>query len=94
MTVPTITLEQYRAMTADARAALRMIREIVEQHAPTGSVPSEDGGASVGADINYQVSSQAREDNFSRHCNAPLKKKGLRKIQHRPKDPSGRSNFK
>ena len=35
-------LEQYRAITADARAALRMIREVVEQHAPPGSVPSEE----------------------------------------------------
>jgi hypothetical protein len=37
-----ITLEQYRALAADARAALRMIREVVEQHAPPGSVPSEE----------------------------------------------------
>ena len=42
MTTPTITLEQYRALAADARAALRMIREVVEQHAPPGSVPSEE----------------------------------------------------
>ena len=42
MSVPTITLEQYRALAADARAALRMIREVVEQHAPPGSVPSEE----------------------------------------------------
>ena len=42
MTTPTVTLEQYRALAADARAALRMIREVVEQHAPPGSVPSEE----------------------------------------------------
>ena len=42
MTAPTITLEKYRALEADARAALRMIREFVEQHAPPGSVPSEE----------------------------------------------------
>ena len=42
MTAPTITLEKYRALEADARAALRMIREVVEQHAPPGSVPSEE----------------------------------------------------
>ena len=38
----TVTLEQYRALAADALAALRMIREVVEQHAPPGSVPSEE----------------------------------------------------
>lgn len=38
----TITIEQYRALAADARAALRMIREAVELHAPPGSVPSEE----------------------------------------------------
>ena len=42
MTSPTITLDQYRALAANARAALRMIREVVEQHAPPGSVPSEE----------------------------------------------------
>ena len=42
MTTPTITLERYRALAADARAALRMIREAVEQNAPPGSVPSEE----------------------------------------------------
>ena len=42
MISPTVTLERYRALTADARAALRMIREVVEQHAPPGSVPSEE----------------------------------------------------
>ena len=42
MTVPTVTLEQYRALATDARAALRMIREAVEQYAPPGSVPSEE----------------------------------------------------
>ena len=41
MTTPTATLEQYRALAADARAALRMIREAVEQHAPPGSVPRQ-----------------------------------------------------
>ena len=38
----TVTLKQYRALADDARAALRMIREVVEQHAPPGSVPSEE----------------------------------------------------
>jgi len=38
----TVTLEQYRTLAADARAAFRMIREAVEQHAPPGSVPSEE----------------------------------------------------
>ena len=42
MTNPTITLEQYRALAADVRAALRMIGEAVEQHAPPESVPSEE----------------------------------------------------
>lgn len=42
MTPPTVTLDQYRALAADARAALRMIREAVELHAPPGSVPSEE----------------------------------------------------
>ena len=42
MISPTVTLERYRALAADARAALRMIREVVEQHAPPGSVPSEE----------------------------------------------------
>jgi hypothetical protein len=31
-------------MKQDARAALRMIREVVEDYAPTGSVPSEEDG--------------------------------------------------
>jgi hypothetical protein len=35
-------LKDYRDTRADARAALRMIREVVEQHAPPGSVPSEE----------------------------------------------------
>lgn len=39
---PTVTLDQYRALAADARAALRMIREAVELHAAPGSVPSEE----------------------------------------------------
>jgi hypothetical protein len=38
----TVTLKSYRDTRADARAALRMIREVVEQHAPPGSVPSEE----------------------------------------------------
>lgn len=42
MTTPTIALEQYRALAADARAALRMIREVVEQHASPGTIPSEE----------------------------------------------------
>jgi hypothetical protein len=28
-------IEQYRSLTAEARAALRMIREVVEMHAPS-----------------------------------------------------------
>ena len=38
----TITLEEYRALAEDARAALRMIREVVEQNAPPGFVPAEE----------------------------------------------------
>jgi hypothetical protein len=38
----TVPLQSYRDAKADARAALRMIREVVEQHAPPGSVPSEE----------------------------------------------------
>jgi hypothetical protein len=38
----TVSLKTYRALAADARAALRMIREVVEQNAPPGSVPSEE----------------------------------------------------
>lgn len=38
----TVMLRGYRDTRADARAALRMIREVVEQHAPPGSVPSEE----------------------------------------------------
>ena len=37
-----VPMEEYRALAADARAALRMIREVVEQNAPPGSVPSEE----------------------------------------------------
>src|SRR5262245_48541473 len=37
-----VTLDEYRALAADARTALRMIREVVEQHAPPGSVPAEE----------------------------------------------------
>jgi len=33
MTERTVSLKQYRALAADARAALRMIREVVEKHA-------------------------------------------------------------
>jgi len=39
MTRRTVSLERCRALTADARAALRMIREVVEQNAPPGSGP-------------------------------------------------------
>ena len=42
MAGPTITSNKYRALAADARSALRMIREVVEQHAPPGGVPSEE----------------------------------------------------
>jgi hypothetical protein len=35
-------LQSNRAVRKDARAALRMIREVVEQHAPPGSVPGEE----------------------------------------------------
>jgi hypothetical protein len=35
------TLRSYRAVSAEARAALRMIRDVVEQHAPPGSLPNE-----------------------------------------------------
>ena len=35
----TVTLKEYRALAVDA---LRMIREVVEQHAPPGSVPREE----------------------------------------------------
>ena len=38
----TVTLEEYRALANDARAALRMIREVVEQHSPPGTVPREE----------------------------------------------------
>ena len=38
----TVSLKVYRALAADARAALRMIREVVERNAPPGSVPSEE----------------------------------------------------
>jgi hypothetical protein len=38
----TVTIEEYRALADDARAALRMIREAIELHAPPGSVPSEE----------------------------------------------------
>ena len=36
------SIEQYRALRAEARAALRMIREAVEMHAPSGSVLPEE----------------------------------------------------
>jgi hypothetical protein len=39
---PMATLKSYRGAFADARAALRMIREVVEQNAPPGSVPAEE----------------------------------------------------
>jgi hypothetical protein len=35
-------LKTYRDTRGEARAALRMIRETVEQHAPPGSVPAEE----------------------------------------------------
>jgi hypothetical protein len=38
----TVSLERYQQLAADARVALRMIREVVEQHAPPGSVPAEE----------------------------------------------------
>jgi hypothetical protein len=38
----TVSLERYQRLAADARSALRMIREVVEQHAPPGSVPAEE----------------------------------------------------
>jgi hypothetical protein len=38
----TVTLKEYRALAADARAALQMIREVVEHHAPPGSVQREE----------------------------------------------------
>jgi hypothetical protein len=38
----TVSLQSYRDAKTDARAALRMIREVVEQHAPPGSVPSQE----------------------------------------------------
>lgn len=38
----TVSLAEYRAVTADARAALRMIREAVEQNAPPGTIPPEE----------------------------------------------------
>ena len=37
-----VTLDAYRAVTADARAALRMIREVLEAHAPPGTIPPEE----------------------------------------------------
>jgi len=38
-----VPLKDYSALAAaDARAALRMIREVVEQNAPPGSVPAEE----------------------------------------------------
>jgi hypothetical protein len=39
---PSPTLQSYRDVRKDARAAFRMIREVVEQHAPPGSLPSEE----------------------------------------------------
>lgn len=40
--VPSRKLQSYRDVRKDARAALRMIREVVEQYAPPGSVRSEE----------------------------------------------------
>jgi hypothetical protein len=42
MTGCTVSLKRYQQLAAEARAALRMIREVVEQHAPPGNVPSEE----------------------------------------------------
>jgi hypothetical protein len=36
-----VSLKTYRALAADARAALRTIGEVVEQNAPPGSMPYE-----------------------------------------------------
>jgi hypothetical protein len=36
------SLEQYRSVRAEARSALRMIREVMEMHAPSGSVLPEE----------------------------------------------------
>jgi hypothetical protein len=36
------SLEQYRAIRVEAREALRMIREVVEMYAPSGSVVPEE----------------------------------------------------
>ena len=38
----TVSLKEYRALATDARNALRMIRDVVERHAPPGSVPREE----------------------------------------------------
>jgi hypothetical protein len=38
----TVSLETYRADRADARAALRIIREALEDHCPPGTVPAEE----------------------------------------------------
>jgi hypothetical protein len=35
-------IEQYRSLRGEARAALRMIREVMEMHAPSGSVLPEE----------------------------------------------------
>ena len=35
-------IAQYRSVRAEARAALRMIREVVEMYAPSGSVLPEE----------------------------------------------------
>ena len=42
MTTPSVTLEQYCTLAAEARTALRMIREVMEQHAPPGSDERRD----------------------------------------------------
>ena len=42
MLEPTGVLETYRTNFADARAALRMIREALEIHCPPGTIPAEE----------------------------------------------------
>ena len=53
MTQRTVSLNTYRALAADARAALRMIREVVEQNAitglPLGGLLGRDGQADHGS---------------------------------------------
>ena len=37
-----VSIEDFRAERAHARAALRMIREALEQHCPSGTIPAEE----------------------------------------------------